>query len=120
MRKLAQTAEAIAATTKKLEKVRITADYLKSVAPEEAAQAALFLSGRAFPAWEETILQVGGALLSRALLEVTGPTELELTAAFRCHVDLGAAAKEFLEVERTKPAGLELSLGDVAHAFRGI
>ena len=120
MRKLAQTAEAVAATTRKLEKVRITADYLKSVAPEEAAQAALFLSGRAFPAWEETILQVGGALLWRALLEVTSAAELELTAAYRRHGDLGTAAKDILEVQRTKPAGLELSLGEVAHAFRAI
>src|SRR5271168_5006992 len=65
MRKLAESAEAIAATPKRLLKTGIVADYLKSRTPDEAAVSAVFLSGRAFPAREETTLQVGGALLWR-------------------------------------------------------
>ena len=65
MRKLAETCEAVAATTKKLQKTATVADYLKSRATEEAAVSAVFLSGRAFPAWAETTLQVGGSLLWR-------------------------------------------------------
>ena len=37
MRTLAETCEAIAATTKKLEKIRIVAEYLKSRPVEEAS-----------------------------------------------------------------------------------
>jgi DNA ligase-1 len=94
MRKLAETCEAIAATTKKLLKTGIVAEYLKTCSPEEAAVSAVFLSGRAFPAWEETTLQVGGALLWRVVAELSGKDEAALTAAYRKHGDLGAVAGE--------------------------
>ena len=81
MRTLAETCEAIAATTKKLQKTAIVADYLKSRTADEAAVSAVFLSGRAFPAWEETTLQVGGSLLWRAVAELSGKDEAALTAS---------------------------------------
>ena len=62
----AKTCEAIAATTKKLLKTGLVADYLKSRRVDEAAVSAVFLSGRAFPAWEETTLQVGGRCCGRS------------------------------------------------------
>ncbi|HZI58362.1 MAG TPA: ATP-dependent DNA ligase, partial [Verrucomicrobiae bacterium] len=65
MQIFAVTADAVAATTKKTEKVRLVAEYFRSRPVEEAAQAAVFFSGHAFPAWEERTLQVGGALLWR-------------------------------------------------------
>src|SRR5579863_1711653 len=96
MRKLAESCEAIAATTKKLLKTGIVADYLKSRSVDEAAVSAVFLSGRAFPAWEKTTLQVGGSLLWRVVRELSGKDEAELTAAYRKHGDLGAVAGEVL------------------------
>jgi len=81
----AQLAEAVAATTKKTEKVRLVAEYLRTQQVDEAAQAAIFLSGRAFPMWEERTLQVGGTSLWRALAEVSGKPEVSLTAAYRRH-----------------------------------
>ena len=83
MLKLAQACERIAGTTKKLEKVAIVADYFASVSPEEASVAAVFLSGRPFPVWEETTLQVGGALLWRTVEELSGKSEKELTGTYR-------------------------------------
>src|SRR5258708_35740780 len=65
MRRLAETCEAIAGTTKKLLKTGIVADYLKSRPVDEAAVSAVVLAGRPFPAWEDTPLQVGGRLLGR-------------------------------------------------------
>jgi len=65
MRTFAETADRIAATTKKLEKTALLADYLKSIPVEDAAVSAVFFSGRPFPVWEETTLQVGGTLLWR-------------------------------------------------------
>jgi DNA ligase 1 len=96
MHKLAQACESIAGTTKKLEKVAIVADYLKAAPPEEVAVAAVFLSGRPFPAWEETTLQVGGRLLWQAVEKLSGKSAEELTTAYRKHGDLGAAAAEVL------------------------
>jgi DNA ligase-1 len=95
-REFAVVCDRIAATTKKLEKIAILADYLKSISPVDAAVAAVFLSGRPFPVWEEVPLQVGGALLWRVVQELSGKSEPELTAAYRQHGDLGAVAEEML------------------------
>ena len=96
MRTFAETANRIAATTKKLEKTAALADYFKSVPVEEGAVAAVFFSGRPFPMWEETTLQVGGSLLWRMVSELSGKSEHELTAAYRKHGDLGAVAEAVL------------------------
>jgi DNA ligase-1 len=96
MRKFAEAAERIAATTKKLEKIAIVAHYLQSRPIGEASVAAVFFSGKPFPAWEETTLQVGGRLLWQVVQELSGESDKELTVAYRKHGDLGAAAAEVL------------------------
>jgi DNA ligase-1 len=116
MRKFAETAEAIAATTKKLQKIALVADYLKSHTANEAAVSAIFLSGRAFPAWEETTLQFGGKLLWRVVAELSGQTESALTTSYRKHGDLGAVAGDILP-ERS---GQGLRILEVAESFRQI
>ena len=116
MRKFAETCEAIAATTKKLQKTSIVADYLKACGADDAAVSAVFLSGRAFPAWEETTLQVGGSLLWRVVAELSGKDEAALTAAYRRLGDLGAVAGEVLQ-ERS---GQGLGVLEVADVFRQI
>ena len=114
MLRFAQTADAIAATTKKLEKTRLVADYFKSTGVKEAAVSAVFLSGRPFPVWEETTLQIGGRLLWRLVAELAGQDESALTDAYRKHGDLGAVAEAVLT---TKP-GEKLSVLDIEAAFR--
>lgn len=95
-----QTADRIAATTKKLEKTAILAEYFRSVPVEDASVAAVFFSGRPFPVWEETTLQVGGSILWRIVAELAGKSEHALTEAYRKHGDLGAVAEAVLpEVE---------------------
>ncbi len=116
MRKFAETCEAIAATTKKLQKVAIVAEYLKARATEDAAVSALFLSGRAFPVWEETTLQVGSALLWRVVAELAAKSESTLTIAYRKHGDLGAVAGEILP----QRPGQGLGILEVADCFRQI
>lgn len=116
MQRLAAACEAIAGTTKKLLKTGIVADYLKSRTTDEAAVSAVFLSGRAFPAWEETTLQVGGRSLWQIVAELSGSDEGELTATYRRHGDLGAVAGEVLP-ER---AGQGLGVLDVEATFRQI
>ncbi len=116
MRKLAETCEAIAATTKKLQKIALVADYLTSRTTDAAAVSAVFLSGRAFPTWEETTLQVGGSLVWRVVAELSGKEEAALTTAYRRHGDLGAVAGEVLpESSRQGPSVL-----GVAGIFRQI
>ncbi|MGA8868185.1 MAG: ATP-dependent DNA ligase [Candidatus Sulfotelmatobacter sp.] len=116
MRRLAEAAEAIAATTRKLQKTAIVADYLKSRTADEAAVSAVFLSGRAFPAWEQTTLQVGGRLLWQVTAELAGKDDSALTAAYRRHGDLGAVAGE-LQPQR---AGQDVNVLEVSEIFRQI
>ncbi len=116
MRTLAEACEAIAATTKKLQKTTIVADYLKSRTADEAAVSAVFLSGRAFPAWEETTLQVGGSLLWRAVAELSGKDEAALTASYRKHGDLGSVAGEVL----AQQSGQGLNVLQVVDSFHQI
>src|SRR5689334_6029578 len=96
LQNFATTCERVAATSKKTDKVRLVAAYFFSCPAGTAAQAAIFLSGRAFPAYQEKTLQVGGALLWRALAEISGQDDVILTKAYRNHGDLGAAAYDIL------------------------
>src|ERR1700686_1392524 len=119
----ARTCDAIAATTKKLEKTALVAAYLRSSLQSslqssplsEAATAAIFLSGRPFPAYEEATLQVGGALLWRVIGELSGKSENELTQIYRRHGDAGSVAAEALP-ERAE-SGLALTLTEVQRVF---
>jgi len=120
MKTFTQACEQIAATTKKLEKIAIVAEFLKSASMDEAPVAAVFLSGRPFPVWEETTLQVGGTLLWRLVQELSGRSETELIASYRKLGDLGAVAGEVLADH--VPAGevARPTLVEVQTAFREI
>lgn len=118
MRLLSAAAEAIGGTTKKNEKVRILAEYLRARTVAEAEASAVFLSGRAFPAWEETTLQAGAALLWQVMKDITGKSDAALTAVYRKHGDLGTAAYDALGT--VAPAESGLTVTDVARAFRDI
>ncbi len=116
MKHFATICEAIAATTKKLVKTAVVADYLKSLAREEAAVACVFLSGRPFPVWEESTLQVGGRSLWQIIAELAGKEEQELTSAYRQYGDLGAVAAAVLSDRQCS----ELTLLGVEESFREI
>jgi DNA ligase-1 len=94
MHTLSELGERIRATTKKLEKTALVAEYLRTRPVEEAAVSAVFLSGRPFPMWEPTTLNVGGALLWQVIKEISGQTDAQLAAAYRRHGDIGAITGE--------------------------
>ena len=116
MQRFATTCEAIAATTKKLQKTALVAEYLRSGSANEAAVSAVFLSGRPFPAWEETTLQVGGRSLWAIVAELAGKEQGELTASYRRLGDLGAVAGDVLP----QRAGQGLGVLEVEAFFRQI
>jgi len=118
MQLLAETCGAVAATTKKTEKVSLVAAYLQSRSVADAALSAVFLSGRTFPAYDDRTLQVGGSILWRVVADLSGATEAQLTAAYKRHGDLGKATFDILL--STAPNQSPLALDQVAHAFTGI
>ncbi len=115
--------EAVAATTRKSEKVNIVAAYLRELPTAEAGLAARYLGGRPFAAWEERTLSVGGNLLWRALSQVSegvsadsvSVADAALTQAFRKFRDLGSAAEEIFA--QGPPAGDRLILQQLAGSF---
>lgn len=94
--RFAEACEAIAATTKKSEKVALLAAYFKELQPEEGRLAAVFASGRCFPLAEERKLGVGGAMLWQVLAGITGADPQTLVETYRKHGDTGALAGELL------------------------
>jgi DNA ligase 1 len=117
MERFAETCERITATTKKSEKVSVLAEYFRSRAQAEAMTSAVFLSGRAFPAFEERTLQVGGSLLWKIVSELADANELELRSAYRRFGDLGSAAGELLVGRITRTMSGRITLADVRRAF---
>ena len=114
MERFAQVCEAVAATTKKTEKVRLVGEYLRGLAADDARFAALFFTGRPFPRIEERVLGVGGSLIWQALGRLASPQAERFEAVYRKHGDLGAMAEEVLQGHL--PSG-RLSLADVRAAF---
>ncbi|QHS52505.1 ATP-dependent DNA ligase [Edaphobacter sp. 12200R-103] len=119
-RELAELAEKLAGEPGRLRKRGAIAEAIRRVheaAPEreDAGLFALYLAGTPFAEADPRKLNAGGALLSRALLEVSGATQVELTAAYKRHGDLGAAGFDLLQARHS--AGSGLTLAEVADTF---
>src|ERR1035438_2056083 len=110
MLQFAKTAEAIGATSKKLEKTALVAAYFQTLLQtgtlKEAAIAAVFFTGRPFPAYEQMTLQVGGSLLWRLIGDLSGKSEAELSEIYRRHGDFGSVAAEALAATAKSHSGL--------------
>ncbi len=141
---VAELAEQMAATASRLKKRAEIVAVIASVYSEDPADAArfcLYLAGLPFAEADPRKLNAGGALLTKAVLAVTGASDEDLTAAYRRHGDLGAAAFDLLAAKPTHPtptsqkrspgtpdrdtaamngAQISLSLGEVAEAFAGM
>jgi DNA ligase-1 len=107
----------LAETGSKLEKRARMAEYLRPLSLPEAGLAALYFAGTPFAETDSRALQVGGALLSRVLAQLSGASDPAMHAAYLRHGDLGGAAQDLLQGRRV-PASLLLA--EVALAFEAI
>jgi DNA ligase-1 len=110
--------DALAATTKKLEKRAFIADYLRSLPTEDAGRAALWLSGTPFAETDRRVLNIGGSLLSKAIAELSGATSEAMSAAYRRHGDMGSAAADLLYGRA--PASATIALAEIESALANI
>jgi DNA ligase-1 len=118
---LAELAETLAGESGRLKKRAAIAEAIRRVheaAPEsdDAGLFALYLAGTPFAESDPRKLNAGGALLSKALLEVSGTTQIELTAAYKRHGDLGAAGYDLLNAKKHRGDNC-LTLAEVADTF---
>jgi DNA ligase-1 len=116
---VAELAEELAGEPGRLKKRALIAEGIAAAhreTPEgdDAGLFALYLAGTPFAEADPRKLNAGGALLSRALLKVSGASDAALTAAYRRHGDLGAAAFDLL-IEADRTASLTLAV--VSEAF---
>jgi DNA ligase-1 len=68
----AKTAEAVAATTKKLVKAALLGEYFALLGDEDLARAARYFAGQQFALSDARTTNVGGSILSEALCAATG------------------------------------------------
>ena len=72
LEQFARTAEAVAATTKKLGKAALLGEYLARLDDEDLARAARYFAGHQFAQSDARTTNVGGSSLSEALVLATG------------------------------------------------
>ena len=114
-------AEELAGEAGRLKKrglIEIAVARVAAASVEDAGRFCLYLAGQPFAEADPRKLNAGGALLTRAVKAVSGCSDAELTAAYRRHGDLGAAAAEVWPGahSRSRCWGA-LTLAEVAEAF---
>ena len=96
----AECAEAIAATTKKLEKAAILGGYLKTLSDPDLTRAARYFAGQQFTLNDARTTNVGGSIISAALSEATGFSGEELYPRYVRLGDPGDLAEEVVKESR--------------------
>ena len=112
--RFAETCASIASDTRKLEKIRLLADYLRSVPIHALPLAATWFTGRPFPSSQNKVLQLGWALIQEALSQAANTDAGVFHQVYLKHSDLGETAAELLHDRGIHP---QLSLERVARVF---
>ncbi|MBR5503409.1 MAG: ATP-dependent DNA ligase [Methanobrevibacter sp.] len=86
--------EALGATTKRLEKTEILAEFLKTVELEDLQKITLMALGRVFPSWSEEEQGIGDKLVMKAVGDAVGVSVDKVEDAIRDEGDIGAAAEK--------------------------
>jgi DNA ligase-1 len=101
LEQFARTAELVAATTKKLEKAALLGAYFEQLGDDDLARAARYFAGQQFAQSDARTTNVGGRILSEAMVLATGINPDSLGPRYARWGDGGDVAFEiFLE---TKP-----------------
>lgn len=93
----AECAEAVAATTKKLEKAAILGSYLEMLSDPDLTRAARYFAGHQFAMSDSRTTNVGGSIISAALIDATGFSADDLNARYVRLGDPGELAAEVVE-----------------------
>ena len=93
----AECAEAVAATTKKLEKAAILGAYLETLSDPDLTRAARYFAGHQFALADSRTTNVGGSIISAALSEATGFSPEDLYPRYVRLGDPGELAAEIIK-----------------------
>ncbi|MFC1769303.1 ATP-dependent DNA ligase [Nanoarchaeota archaeon] len=95
--KLVEVYEKLEATTKRLEKTAIIAEFLNNVSAAESRVIVLLLQGKVFPTWDESKLGVASRLALKAISKVTGISQDKIENEWRKKGDLGIVAENLVK-----------------------
>jgi DNA ligase-1 len=122
--RFAEANDAAAATSKKLQKQAILGDYFREIGDEADLRLAVrYAAGRVFPSTDERVLNVGGALMSDAVLALVDLSPHELHALSIKSGEIGEALGAIWETRRKTappPADRPLTLAAMADCFAEI
>lgn len=93
----AECAEAVAATTKKLEKAAILGTYLETLSDPDLTRAARYFAGHQFASTDARTTNVGGSIISAALSDATGFSPQDLYPRYVRLGDPGELAAEIVK-----------------------
>jgi DNA ligase-1 len=113
--RFAETCAALARTPSKLEKVRLVAEYLRSLERDWVPIVTVWFTGLPFAPGENRVLQVGWALLRDALCAVARADEEHFHHTYLKHSDLGETAFELFSARNS--SGDSLQITDVQALF---
>jgi DNA ligase-1 len=110
LERFAETAEAVSATTKKLEKAALLGEYFQGLADDDLARAARYFAGQQFALSDARTTNVGGSILSEALCAATGSSPESLGPRYARWGDGGDVAFEvFCEAKPSNQPSLTLA-----------
>src|SRR5436309_13142505 len=106
----AKTAEAVAGTTKKLEKTALLGEYFQRLADEDLPRAARYFAGQQFAMSDARTTNVGGSILGEALCAATNVSPESLGPRYARWGDGGDVAFEvFCEAKPNNEPSLSLA-----------
>ena len=91
---------ALGSTSKRLEKTRIIAFFIRKLSREEIPAGILLLQGKVFPEWSESKLGVASKLVARAISKATGKSLAEIESDWKTTGDLGSTAQNMVRKKR--------------------
>jgi DNA ligase-1 len=97
LQSFAECAEAVAATTKKLEKAALLGSYLETLSNADLTRAARYFAGHQFASTDARTTNVGGSIISAALSEATGFSPEDLYPRYVRLGDPGELAEEIVK-----------------------
>ena len=110
LEQFARTAEAVAATTKKLEKAALLGEYFAHLSDEDLARAARYFAGHQFAQSDARTTNVGGRILGEALVAATNVAPESLGPRYARWGDGGDVAFEiFCEAKPKNQPSLTLA-----------
>ncbi|MBI2576211.1 ATP-dependent DNA ligase [Candidatus Woesearchaeota archaeon] len=110
--------ESLGATAKRLQKIQLIGDFLKTAPEGVLEESILLMQGRVFPSWDERKIGMAAKLVVKALQTATGADKSAVEWMWKKTGDLGDAAEQL--IEKKKQATLVTRELDVKRLFSNI